>query len=65
MIIVGAKGFAKELLEVCHQLGRTEALVFFDNVSTDLPEKLYRQFPILRSEQEVKAHFDKGLTTSL
>lgn len=24
MIIVGAKGFAKELLEVCHQLGRTD-----------------------------------------
>jgi hypothetical protein len=36
MIIVGAGGFAKELLEVCHQLGRTENLVFFDNVSTQL-----------------------------
>jgi sugar O-acyltransferase (sialic acid O-acetyltransferase NeuD family) len=60
MIIVGAKGFAKELLEVCHQLGRTDELVFFDNVSADLPEKLFGQFPILRSEQEVKAHFDKG-----
>lgn len=60
MIIVGAKGFAKELLEVCHQLGCTDDLVFFDNVSTDLPEKLYGQFPILRSEQEVKAHFEKG-----
>lgn len=63
MIIVGAKGFAKELLEVCHQLGRTDELVFFDNVSTDLPEKLFSQFPILRSEQEVKAHFEKGDST--
>jgi sugar O-acyltransferase (sialic acid O-acetyltransferase NeuD family) len=58
MIVVGAKGFAKELLEVCHQLGRTENLVFFDNVSSDLPEYLFGQFPILRSEAEVKAHFE-------
>jgi len=58
MIIIGAKGFAKELLEVCHQLGRTENLVFFDNVSPDLPELLFGQFPIIRSEDEVKAHFN-------
>jgi sugar O-acyltransferase (sialic acid O-acetyltransferase NeuD family) len=57
MIIVGAKGFAKELLEVAHQLGRTDNLVFFDNISSDLPNKLYGQFPILRSEAEVKAYF--------
>ena len=57
MIIIGAKGFAKELLEVCHQLGRTDNLVFFDNVSTDLPEQLYGQFPILRDENEVKTAY--------
>lgn len=57
MIIVGAKGFAKELLEVCYQLGRTDNLVFFDNVSTDLPQQLFGQFPILQSEAEVKAYF--------
>jgi len=57
MIIVGAKGFAKELLEVAHQLGYTENLVFFDNVSTDLPEQLFDQFPILRSQQEVDIYF--------
>lgn len=57
MLIIGAKGFAKELLEVCHLLGRTENLVFFDNVYTDLPDQLYGQFPILRTEEEVKAHF--------
>ncbi|NBU47296.1 MAG: acetyltransferase [Flavobacteriales bacterium] len=57
MIIIGAKGFAKELLEVCHQLGRTENLVFFDNVSTDLPEQLFGQFPILRTAEDVKQYF--------
>jgi sugar O-acyltransferase (sialic acid O-acetyltransferase NeuD family) len=57
MIIVGAKGFAKELLEVAHQLGQTENLVFFDNVSTNLPQQLFDQFPILRSHQEVDTYF--------
>lgn len=60
MVIIGAKGFAKELLEVCHLLGRTENLVFFDNVSTDLPSNLFGQFPILRTETEVKNYFDKN-----
>jgi sugar O-acyltransferase (sialic acid O-acetyltransferase NeuD family) len=56
MIIIGAGGFAKELLEICHQLGRTENLVFFDNISTDLPNLLFGKFPILKSEAEIKAH---------
>lgn len=60
MLIIGAKGFAKELLEVCHQLGETENLVFYDDLSNDLPEKLYSQFDILRSESEVKSYFEKG-----
>ena len=58
MIIIGAKGFAKELLEVCHQLGRTDDLVFFDNISLDLPEKIFGQFSILRNEEEVKTYFE-------
>jgi len=57
MVVIGAKGFAKELLEVCRQLGRTDNLAFFDNVSGDLPELLYGRFPVLRTEDEVKRHF--------
>lgn len=60
MIIIGAKGFAKELLEVCHQLGKTENLVFFDNLSSDLPCHLYDTFPILRTEEEVKTYFENN-----
>jgi sugar O-acyltransferase (sialic acid O-acetyltransferase NeuD family) len=58
MIIVGAKGFAKELLEVCHQLGETDHLVFYDDLSNDVPEKLFGTFDILRSEAAVKSYFD-------
>lgn len=57
MLIIGAKGFAKELLEVCHQLGETKQLAFYDDVSSDLPEKLYGRFEILSSETAAKSYF--------
>jgi sugar O-acyltransferase (sialic acid O-acetyltransferase NeuD family) len=57
MVVIGAKGLAKELLEVCHQLGRTDNLAFFDNVSEDVPESLFGRFPVLRTEAQVKEHF--------
>ena len=57
MIIIGAKGFAKELLEVCQELGKTNNLVFYDDLSTDLPGKIYGEFDILHSETEVKSYF--------
>jgi len=59
MIVVGAKGFAKEVLEILFQLGQTENLVFFDDVSDDLPEMLFNCFRILTNETQVKDHFGK------
>lgn len=52
MLIVGAKGFAKEVLEVLHQLNQTDNLVFYDDVNDDLPEKMFNQFQILRNKDE-------------
>lgn len=57
MLIVGAKGFAKEVLEVCHQLNHLEDLCFFDNVSTDIRGQIYGTFPILKSFDEAKDYF--------
>jgi sugar O-acyltransferase (sialic acid O-acetyltransferase NeuD family) len=57
MIIIGAKGFAKEVLEVLHQLNQAHDVVFFDDVSTDLPTHLYGTFPILKSLNEAEEHF--------
>lgn len=38
MLIVGAKGFAKEVLEILHQLDRLDDdVVFFDNITPDIP----------------------------
>lgn len=57
MLIVGAKGFAKEVLEVCSQNDLLDQLVFFDDLSPDSPEKLYAIFPILKNMEEVQHHF--------
>lgn len=57
MLIVGAKGFAKEVLEILHQNGETENLCFYDDINTDVPEKLYGIFPVLKNLEEAKKYF--------
>ncbi|MBN9312784.1 MAG: hexapeptide transferase [Chryseobacterium sp. 39-10] len=57
MLIIGAKGFAKEVLEILHQNGQTENLCFYDDVSDDMPEKLFGEFPVLRTIEEAKTYF--------
>lgn len=59
MIIIGAKGFAKEVLEILHQNNQMEGLAFYDDVNHDLPDLLYNQFPILKNENQVREHFQK------
>src|SRR5690606_21837043 len=59
MIVVGAKGLAKELLQVFADSGKTEHLYFFDDVSDDVSRLLYDKFPVLRSFEEVKAVFQR------
>ena len=61
MIVIGAKGFAKELLEdlVSSKYGFNESnLYFFDDISNDLPTKLFGKYKILNSIEEVKSIFD-------
>ncbi|WP_195806612.1 acetyltransferase [Winogradskyella helgolandensis] len=62
MIIVGAKGFAKELLQIVSiDLGLPDDdIVFFDNVSTDLPFKIYDRFKILTSFEAVTTYLSKS-----
>ena len=57
MLIVGAKGFAKEILEVCHQNNDLKNFVLFDNVNLDIGSKLYDKFPILKTFDEAKKYF--------
>ncbi|WP_395051104.1 acetyltransferase [Flavobacterium sp.] len=57
MLIIGAKGFAKEVLEVLHQLNQLDNLVFYDDVNNDVPNKLFGRFPVLNNAQEASAFF--------
>jgi len=57
MIIVGAGGFAKEVLEVFHE-GPIEKIAFYDDVNPDIGEHLYGRFPVLRTQGDVKEFFE-------
>lgn len=59
MLIIGAKGFAKEVLEVFHQLNQLENIAFYDDVNPDIGKFLYGKFPILKNKNEVKYFFNK------
>lgn len=59
MLIIGAKGFAKEILEILHQNKETENLCFYDDVNIDNPEKLYGLFPILKDFKAAESYFNK------
>jgi sugar O-acyltransferase (sialic acid O-acetyltransferase NeuD family) len=56
MIIIGAKGFAKQLVEIFFQKEETDNLFFFDNVSPDIPDQLYG-IRVLRNLDMVKQIF--------
>lgn len=57
MLIIGAKGFAKEVLEVFHQLNQLDNIAFYDDVNPDIGEFLYGKFPILNNIEAVKEYF--------
>jgi sugar O-acyltransferase (sialic acid O-acetyltransferase NeuD family) len=54
MIIIGAKGHAKEVLGVLLEQDFKDDLYFFDDVSPDAPEQLFGRFPIVRTQQGVR-----------
>lgn len=68
MLIIGAKGFAKEVLEVLHQNNLSNNLAFYDDVNEDIGDYLYNKFPILKSNEEAANYFktnDKHFTIGI
>lgn len=57
MLIVGAKGFAKEVLEIFHQIGKTDNIVFYDDVNEDIGDLLFDKYSILKNETQVLEYF--------
>lgn len=68
MIIVGAKGFAKEVLEVVIQSNKSKTVVFYDDVEPNGNQLVFEKYSILKSEQDVVEHFknrDKTFTLGI
>jgi sugar O-acyltransferase (sialic acid O-acetyltransferase NeuD family) len=59
MLILGAKGFAKEVLEIFSQLNQLEGISFYDDVSADIPRLLFGRFPVLNSIGDAEREFVK------
>jgi len=60
MVIIGAMGHAKEIVDILDKQNKLSDLYFFDNVTPSLPEKLFDKFPIIRTEIEAKAILNKN-----
>lgn len=57
MLVAGAKGHAKEILELLHQNNEIDGLCFYDDISIDLDETLFGKFPVIRTLNGVHNHF--------
>ena len=59
MLIIGAKGFAKEVLEIAAQNKQLENLCFYDDVNEDIGDKLYNLFQIIKKTEDAKKYFQE------
>jgi sugar O-acyltransferase (sialic acid O-acetyltransferase NeuD family) len=57
MIIVGAKGFSKDVLEVFHHTDALHGIAFYDDINIHSQRLVFDRFPLLSSEGDVKQHF--------
>ncbi|MWB94783.1 hexapeptide transferase [Flavobacterium sp. GA093] len=60
MLIIGAKGFAKEILEIFKQSNQLDSIAFYDDINLQIDDYLYNQFRILKNEEQVKLFFSKN-----
>lgn len=60
MLIVGAGGFAKQILPIVERLGLIDEVVFYDDYSNDKTSLISRNFRVLRSEKELAEYFKLG-----
>ncbi len=58
MLIIGAKGFAKEVLEIVFKAGYPD-ISFFDDINIDTPDHLYGKFKVLKNINQAQEYFEK------
>lgn len=59
MLIVGAKGFAKELLEIVRENYGMEQIAFYDDLTKRVPTQLYDKYPIIKNLEEAREYMQK------
>ncbi len=63
MIIVGAKGFAKELLEILYRDYRYKDIFFYDDVNKEQPDLLFNKFKIISAQMAgISGNFIEAIT---
>lgn len=59
MLIIGAKGFAKNVLEILVKNDFQDEIFFYDDVSSDIGDSLYGKFPIIKTFDNAKSYLEK------
>lgn len=60
MVVAGAKGFAKEILEVLVQLYPNEPIAFYDDINHYQNPILFNKYPILQNQKDIITFFNKA-----
>jgi sugar O-acyltransferase (sialic acid O-acetyltransferase NeuD family) len=59
MILVGAKGFAKEVFEIVFKNKQSESIVFYDDINLNGTQTIFEDYLVLQSIEEAKDYFEK------
>ena len=59
MILVGAKGFAKEVFEIVFKNKQSKSIVFYDDVNLNGTKTIFEDYAVLQSITEAKDYFKK------
>lgn len=60
MIVIGAKGFAKEIFEDIVSSESESRIAFYDDISDNTINKVYGKYPILKNTYQVKSFFNQN-----
>ena len=58
MLVIGAKGLAKEIIQLLENRNSKEDILLFDDVNIKNPNILFKRYSVIRTEQEVKQVFN-------
>lgn len=60
MLIIGARGFAKEVLDTLDQRQASGNIAFYDDINKDAGDRLYKHFRIIKSFDDVADYFTQN-----